>query len=223
MRRFLAALLCALVVTALSTPAHGCSCAEPPPPKEALQLANAVFVGRVIETRAATIDFGGEDVRGVVVTVAVDRLWKGPHKRTIKIVTGRGHGDCGFNFRTGQDYLVYAYDYWNGADHELRTDICTRTHELRDREEAEIIQLGEPETVFGNDPQLASSKELGATITEEPKLIWAFVAVAAASIAFVIGLVLGLAVGRRRARPLPRHETTATETGITAHPKHHPN
>lgn len=47
---------------------------------------------------------------------------------TIEIRTGMGGGDCGFEFRLGQSYFVYA---WHGEhDTVLRTSLCSATTAL---------------------------------------------------------------------------------------------
>jgi len=67
------------------------------------------------------------DEYGIAVTFTVSQSWKGVSSRRVTIVTGRGGGDCGFEFKSGVDYLVYAYE--PGGD-GCQTNICTRTKEL---------------------------------------------------------------------------------------------
>ncbi len=50
-----------------------------------------------------------------------------PSQKEIEILTGVGGGDCGYPFRTGADYVVYAY---KNSDGNLETGICSRTRPL---------------------------------------------------------------------------------------------
>lgn len=72
--------------------------------------------------------------------VVEDRLKGGRRKDTLVVRTGFGHGDCGFQFRIGEKYLIYArhekgikynHEILNRTRKELRgiyrTTICTRT------------------------------------------------------------------------------------------------
>jgi hypothetical protein len=63
---------------------------------------------------------------GMRITFEVDRVWKGGHSSSISLETGRGGGDCGYEFVLGQRYLVYVEsDVYFGDTH-----ICTRTKPL---------------------------------------------------------------------------------------------
>jgi hypothetical protein len=54
------------------------------------------------------------------------------NQKEIEIVTGLGGGDCGYEFQTGVDYVVYAY---KNADGRLETNICSRTRTLAEAAE----------------------------------------------------------------------------------------
>ena len=105
-----------------------CTCAlpfpKPPLQKQvrvALNESRAVFSGKVLEVT--------EDPQTPHVTVrlSVERVWKGSPREEVRILTGRGGGDCGYQFEVGQSYLVYAYRWREG---ELGTNICQRTAKL---------------------------------------------------------------------------------------------
>ncbi len=51
-----------------------------------------------------------------------------PGQTEIEIVTGLGGGDCGYAFRQGEDYVVYAD---KNRDGRLETGICSRTRPSR--------------------------------------------------------------------------------------------
>jgi hypothetical protein len=59
------------------------------------------------------------------VTFAVAERFKGVDGRLIDVLTGSGGGDCGFNFRVGSSYLVFAYRH--PVTGRLGTGICSRT------------------------------------------------------------------------------------------------
>ena len=112
--------------------AHACSCAMDPhaeAPAAALQRAGAVFAGKV--TRIYDVLSGWT---GLPVSVSFDvaQVWKGPVRQRTVIKTGSGGGDCGIDFRLGEDYIVYAYDA--GSDplmkDGLAANICSRTNLL---------------------------------------------------------------------------------------------
>jgi hypothetical protein len=54
---------------------------------------------------------------------SVEQSFLGVSGTEVEVGTGSGGGDCGYNFKIGERYLVYAYRYQN----ELVTTICSRT------------------------------------------------------------------------------------------------
>lgn len=59
-----------------------------------------------------------------VVSIRVSRAYRGQVSGTVTILTGMGLGDCGFDFETGKEYLIYA----NRIDAtNLSTNICSGT------------------------------------------------------------------------------------------------
>jgi hypothetical protein len=96
--------------------ASACSCREPPPPIEACKSSAAVFIGTVVSGRL-------EGDNGRRYEFKVEESLKGKLNSNVEVFTGRGGGDCGYNFEIGGKYLVYA----GGSQEELGTSICTRT------------------------------------------------------------------------------------------------
>jgi len=92
--------------------------------KKAFDESNAIFSGVV--TKIVNARHGNYTNR-FVITFRIDKSWKGITKRKIKIFTGLGGGDCGYPFKIGKRYLVYAYDE---GDNELGTNICAKTTRL---------------------------------------------------------------------------------------------
>ena len=92
--------------------------------EEAVGGADAVFRARVlrVETDVVTEPGWGRYSRQRV-TLRVAGVWKGALADTAVLFTGAGGGDCGFPFRRGEDYVIYA----GREDGELLTGLCTRT------------------------------------------------------------------------------------------------
>ena len=133
--RLHAALSIVFVVTFLlvfSESSYACSCELLPSKdsikkqvKEAKKKSQAVFTGRVLEINEPS------DTNFLLVKIRVESNWKGEERAEIVIVTGKGDGDCGFPFKVGESYLIYAYQIRNG---HLSTNICQRTALLHDAE-----------------------------------------------------------------------------------------
>src|SRR5688572_3695678 len=105
---------------------EACSCAHGIPLCESFWLSSAVFVGEAveiadIETRNAVLR--RHVVSGKRVTFRVERSFRGPTADELVVQTGTGGGDCGYSFRRGQKYLVFA-SAWNGG---LNVNVCGRT------------------------------------------------------------------------------------------------
>lgn len=100
----------------LRTTAGACSCLPPPPPLESMDAAHAVFVGVPLAVQSI-----GERQR--IFEFEVVESFKGDLKKRVKVVTGRGDGDCGIAFVIDHRYLVYA----NRSGRHLSAHLCTRT------------------------------------------------------------------------------------------------
>ena len=142
---FRVTVICVLAaVFGLAGDVLACSCAENPPPKEALAEAIAVFSGEVIAIEIAPLYWqgdakppaedlltrlpAGEGVREQRVTVSVSKVWKGEHISQRQILyTSYDCCMCGFGFVVGQEYLIYTY----GNEKRLSTSFCSRTARLQ--------------------------------------------------------------------------------------------
>jgi hypothetical protein len=105
-----------------------CTCVEVPSPQVALTAADAVFLGSVTAVRETTLQLDGADsgIPAREVSFRLHAAWKGigAAEGMVTVTTGHGDGDCGFSFRAGVTYLVYARRSDGGA---LSTSICSRT------------------------------------------------------------------------------------------------
>ena len=98
-------------------------------------------VGRVEAPQEATSKSTLDQHR--VVSLRVLRSYRGEAAGTVSVLTGIGEGDCGFDFETGSQYLVYADKVEDGT---LITSICTGTSLLVHSESAMRALRGEQPT-----------------------------------------------------------------------------
>lgn len=158
--------------------ASACSCVMPPPPEDALNEANAVFSGEVVEIIENKKLFGGS--YGKTVHFKVDKAWKGAVESEMIITTGNDGGDCGFAFEKGRNYLVYASMSNMYVEGTLSTTICHRTTELSSATE-DLNALGEGQEV------ISLQEGLGEDETDSPWLVFTI---------FMLGIVI-LVIGSR--------------------------
>lgn len=128
MRRVVLLLAVVTVVLLVTPPAYACSCGGGGAPCESFGTAAAVFAGAVIGVREnpppKKIDRNAADsLPPFVYKFSVQQAYSGVANAEVEVFTGRGGGDCGYDFKVGQRYLVYAYLYKG----KLTTSICTRT------------------------------------------------------------------------------------------------
>ena len=113
--------VCLLAMLALPKPANACSCAPVGSPAEALAEADAVFAGDVTAiTPLGHPPFRLSTADPVAVKFRVSRVWKGPIQDTQTVQTEASGISCGFEFKEGQNYIVYTRE-------GNRTWRCTRT------------------------------------------------------------------------------------------------
>jgi hypothetical protein len=136
MRRVLVFFGIVIVFSLAGRNAMACSCMNPGTPCEGYGKAAAVFVGTVtgvrdtqrpqakdVNERRKQEDAGEIDWSPLAYKFSVEQAYLGVAGSEVEIFTGSGGGDCGFQFQTGQRYLVYAYRYKD----RLSTSICSRT------------------------------------------------------------------------------------------------
>ena len=118
------------IIFVLSAPnAYTCSCAfGGGAPCQEFWRVDAVFAGTVVSSGRITIPDKpyNRDMR--LLHMTVDQPIRGMQTAAVDLMTGWGGGDCGYEFKVGQRYLVYAYR--DEKDNRLSTSICTRTRPL---------------------------------------------------------------------------------------------
>jgi hypothetical protein len=120
--------------------ASACSCAilgsQQEMAKQALSDSAAVFSGEVADVE--------KQGRTATVTLRVSETWKGPEQGTLEVNTPSQETACGYPFKEGQEYLVYAY----GKEEPFKTDFCSQT-KLLSKAGANLRVLGEGQSSGG--------------------------------------------------------------------------
>jgi hypothetical protein len=73
----------------------------------------------------------------------VSEVWKGPERETLEVSTPRAGPACGYSFKEGKEYLVYAWGK------KMEVDSCGRTTPLSEAG-ADLQVLGNGETMGGH-------------------------------------------------------------------------
>jgi len=133
-------LIFTIISLCFSSKIFGCTCLNNNSIIEDYNEASIIFVGNVISH---------SDTNGYLFTV--QNNFKGALNSVVYVNTGLGGGDCGYPFKIGESYLVFAYE------HNLNyyTDICTRTAEYSNSKLNLIFLDNLPQSletsyVFGN-------------------------------------------------------------------------
>ena len=151
--------------------ADACSCVESGAACEEYWKASAVFRARVESIARQAVKPPMRLPASRRVTLVVLEAFSGVPKGTVEIVTGSGGGDCGFPFREGAEYVVYARRSDPGAP--LTVSICSRTREVAqaesDLEYFRAIESGAPvPSRISGQVQLAT-RSLGRGPVREPR------------------------------------------------------
>jgi Tissue inhibitor of metalloproteinase len=145
------------LLAASVTPADACSCLSSGPACQSFWKADAVFDGTVTAIHPITRDVTLPPQRTVQitdsqVTMSVRQAWKGLDAGGIDVITSSSGASCGFDFKVGRRYLVFAHH--NASDGRLHVSLCSFTREFDGTgESAEFLaSLAAPEPggrVFG--------------------------------------------------------------------------
>lgn len=146
-RKFSPTLFILLIIFLLGLErAQACSCARNPSPVVGYKSAPIVFIGSVKsirEEKTKINHFGVErEARiGLAAYFDVEEAFKGLNQKQATVFTGGGGGDCGYSFRVGERYLIFAFP-------------------LKENSGENIIAA----TVFGNS-EIAQKNIVGAAMT----------------------------------------------------------
>jgi hypothetical protein len=134
----------ALVVLLPPECASACSCAMPPGNQKqraerALSSSEAVFSGKVVKIdRPSGPSWSSKDFE--TDTFRVSESWKGPEGGMLEVKTPIAGMSCGYLFKEGQEYLVYASEWQQG----LKVYLCGET-KLLSKAGADLALLGNSE------------------------------------------------------------------------------
>ena len=124
--------------------ANACSCApevgesEKERVENASKNATAVFLGKVVKVTKVKDSATGFPT-DVIVEFKVERAWSRIKAARVTIHTAGNSAACGFEFRKGLSYIVYA-----SGDSKLKVFSCSRTAMLEDTGSADEQYLGVP-------------------------------------------------------------------------------
>lgn len=118
-----------------------CSCIGKSSIRKEMEHKDVVFVGKVISREIyqqtdtlLTEDSNRLSFKKAKYRILVTERLKGEIKTdTLTVFTGLGNGDCGVNFKLGENYIIYSgyeNEHFNSGqkvDKFLATDLCTLT------------------------------------------------------------------------------------------------
>ena len=112
--------------------ASACSCMSRGPACQAFWKTDAVFDATVVGIRplnqAEPLPAGQVRFADKIVTLDVRQSWKGVEPGPLEVTTSGKGGSCGFPFKEGGRYLVFAYH--GRRDARLEASICSLTQEF---------------------------------------------------------------------------------------------
>jgi len=120
-----------ILFTLITISVFSCSCPFPETAKEEIKKSDFVIVGKVISKSWIK----SEDGNYFHIEVELKESFKGDFKtKMISLKTGPPLPSCGFNFKVGKIYAIYAYCSEIG----INTSQCTRTTKNWRKEKKEI-------------------------------------------------------------------------------------
>lgn len=120
----------ALLILLLIIPyfSEACTCIGKESIEEAYKSADLVISGEIvsIEEIVSKVEY---DIDWTLyeVVIKTNESFKNGLNSLIKIFTGTGGGDCGYVFKEGENYIIYANLYVINRENEYMTDDCMRT------------------------------------------------------------------------------------------------
>ncbi|HYX72024.1 MAG TPA: hypothetical protein VE732_04580 [Nitrososphaera sp.] len=110
MKKFIRSVFLLFALSVCSQAAYGCMCT---PPKHLYKVSKAVFFGELVKIAQSDV------TSQRVVKFKVEKYWKGVNGESASVMTTAVY-PCGYNFRVGEKYLIYA-----GEDNgQLETAPC---------------------------------------------------------------------------------------------------
>lgn len=116
-------LICIVAIVFAAGSASACVCADLGSLADEYHRSSAVFIGRIVSLEITAKVIEGVRVENMIATFDVERRWKGPTMRRLRVQTCGTQTmvcTCGFDFQLGQRYVVFA----DGKP--LKTSSCNR-------------------------------------------------------------------------------------------------
>jgi hypothetical protein len=185
-----AALALVALFFACEAAARACSCLPPGPPREQAAKAQAVFAGEVVEViapasesvKSEAVKKSGEDCARETpvwqsadagdgqlrVRFKVTRVWKNVAGGEVFVTTPASSAACGYGFRKGETYVVYAYGGEEGR--ALSTGLCSRTRPLSSADEdLRDLGAGQPASQSAVASPLTDAATSAKPLTPKPR------------------------------------------------------
>jgi hypothetical protein len=123
--------LALVTIVFAATRSEACSCAGGASPCQEYGRASAVFVGTVVSVRTVPRPANSDKDETEYwaprrFKFFIEKSFLGLTGTETEVSTGLGGGDCGYDFKIGERYVVYAYQ--TGRTGRLVTSICSRTN-----------------------------------------------------------------------------------------------
>lgn len=140
MRKHIRFILIAVTgILTVAAPGFACECLPVSASGEGLRNSTFVFAGTVEHKSRFSLPQVHKDYKEFRLKFRVIKYWKGKVGKYITVRTPATFEDCGFDFRKGQSYLVYAV----GTSSPFTT-ACSRSILLKsDRAESDMLFLGD--------------------------------------------------------------------------------
>ena len=131
-------LACIVATMCAAHPVAACTCADLGSLADEYHHSRAVFVGRIVSIEISSKIVDGERVENMVATFTVERRWKGPTIRRLRVQTCGTQTlvcTCGFSFQLGERYVVFA------EGKPLETSSCNRNAILPQLPQGEATKI----------------------------------------------------------------------------------
>ncbi|MDQ8735286.1 hypothetical protein [Paenibacillus sp. LHD-38] len=90
------------------TAANACICVKSDAVLENKSSSDAVFEGTATSVKASSLSVFRSDGKTIKASFQVNEVWKGHVAPSIEVLTADAEDSCGFAFKEGERYLVYA-------------------------------------------------------------------------------------------------------------------
>ncbi|OME80161.1 hypothetical protein BK120_20230 [Paenibacillus sp. FSL A5-0031] len=87
---------------------QACSCVKPGTVEESKIKSDAVFEGTATSVKTSSQSLFRSSERAVKASFQVNEVWKGHVAPTLEVKTPESKDSCGYTFKVGERYLVYA-------------------------------------------------------------------------------------------------------------------